>query len=246
MIDGVETPRRRDETGDRRRLLDGEVCGVDAPVRLRRRLDAVRAVPQIDGVEVTGQDLILRKRLLELDGEERFADLLLDGAGRHDVFPGAVRLIHVVARVDLFDELLCDRRTALHGLVLHQIGPGGAQDPDGIDPRMLVEAVVLDGEHGVAEMFGHLIERDDRAVDRAVDRRQQRAVAVVHERRLDRRIRLREHDLGVRVHQPAAGGKDEDDGHREEHPPEPSEEALLRLPLLSASVLRGMRATRSR
>ena len=246
MVDRIEAPRRRDEAGERRRLLDAQVGGVDAPVRLRRRLHAVRSVPQIDGVEVAGQDLVLRQRLLELDREERLADLLLDRARRHHVLPGPVRLLDVAARVHLLDELLRDRGTALDGLVLHQVGPRGAEDADGIDPGMLVEAVVLDGDDGVAEMLGHLIERDDRPVDRAVDRGEQGTVAVVHERRLDRRQRPGQLDLGVGVHQRTRDGQHDHDGHRDEHPPETPEEAFLRLPPLTAGVPRGVGATPGR
>ena len=246
VVDRIEPARRRDEAGERRGLLHAEVGGVDAPVRLRRRLHAVRAVPQIDGVEVARQDLVLRQRLLELDRQQRLADLLLDRARGHDVLRRAVRLLDVAAGVDLLDELLGDRRAALHGLVLDQVGPRGAEDADRVDARMLVEAVVLDGDHGVAERLGHLIERDDRPVDRAVDRREQRAVAVVHERRLDRRQRLGQLDLRVRVDQPPADRQDDDDGHRDEDPPEPPEEALLRLPRLAAGVLRGVGTTPGR
>ncbi len=246
MIDGIEQARRRDEARERRRLLDVQVGGVDAPVRLRGRLHAVRAVPQIDGVEVPGQDLILRERLLELDREERLADLLLDGAGRHHVFLGAVRLLDVAARVHLFDELLGDGGSALDGLVLHQVDPGGAEDADRVDARVLVEAVVLDGDHRVAEGLGHLIERNDRPIDRAVDRREEGAVAVVHVRRLDRRQRLGQHDLGVRVDERPAGRQDDQDGHGEEHPPESPEEPLLRVSLLAAGVPRSVRTTPGR
>ena len=181
-----------------------------------------------------------------LIAKQRLADLLLDRARGHDVLRRAVRLLHVAPGVDLLDELLGDRRAALHGVVLDQVGPRGPEDADRVDAGVVVEAVILDGEHGVAERLGHLVERDDRPVHRAVDRGEQRAVAVVHERRLDRRQRLGQLDLGVRVDQSPADRQDDHDGQRDEDPPEPPEEAFLRLPRRPAGVLRGVGTTPGR
>ncbi len=44
------------------------------------RLDAIGAPPEVDGVEVALEDLVLVLRALELDGQHGLADLADDGA----------------------------------------------------------------------------------------------------------------------------------------------------------------------
>ena len=53
---------------------------VPAEVDARRRLDPVGALAEVDGVQVLGEDLVLRPLALELVGERRLAQLLEDRA----------------------------------------------------------------------------------------------------------------------------------------------------------------------
>ena len=72
----------------------------------------------------------LRPGIAELDREARFLELALHGA--------------LVGDVEVADELLRDRRAALHDLTRLHVGPDGAGDPLRIDAAVLVEAPVLD------------------------------------------------------------------------------------------------------
>ncbi len=145
----VEVLRRVEDRGEHRALLDGQVLGVDAEVRLCRRLDAVGAAAEVDGVEVALEDLALGQLLLQLQGDERLLDLALERA-----LGGQVVDLHV---------LLCDRRRALRRAALG-VGEGGPQDALGIDAAVGPEGAVLGGDDRVTHMLGHLLERDRLAV----------------------------------------------------------------------------------
>ena len=105
--------------------LRGPVVEVDA----RGLLDAVGTVPEVDGVQVRGEDPVLRPPLLELPGERRLAELAAD------------RLL--VRQVGVLDELLGDRRAALHRAAVRDVGPDGAAHAAHVDAAVLVEALVL-------------------------------------------------------------------------------------------------------
>src|SRR5688572_33239489 len=67
------------KTGEQRRLRDGQRREVRFPeVRLRRGLDAIGLVAVVDLVEVELEDLLLRVRPRDLDGEDRLLDLARD------------------------------------------------------------------------------------------------------------------------------------------------------------------------
>ena len=107
-----------------------------------------------------------------------------------------------------------------------EVAPRGADRPLQVDPVVLVEARVLDGDHRVPEVRRHLPQRDDRTVDRAVERREF-PVAIRDERRLDRRERLREVDAHVGDRgdgEPEEPGRE---GGQHEGPPVATEEPLL-------------------
>ena len=78
-------------------------------VRAARSI-AVRAVPEVDRVQVRGEDLVLRPLLLELPRERRLLQLARDRA-----------LSTPVSCV--LDELLRDRRAALHRRLVLDVGP---------------------------------------------------------------------------------------------------------------------------
>jgi hypothetical protein len=94
--------------------------------------DPVRAVPEVDRVQVRGQDpvLVVAVPLFELPRERRLLELARDRA--------------VVRHVGVLDELLRDRRAALDdGLVL-DVCEQRAADRVQVDAVVLVEALVLD------------------------------------------------------------------------------------------------------
>ena len=136
--------RVRDGVPQARVLRDArEQSGLGRPHCLRRvvevdargLLDAVRAVPEVDGVEIGGEDLVLLPPLLELPGERRFEELAPD------------RLL--ARQVRVLDELLRDRRAALHDAAMRDVGPERPRHAAHVDAAVLVEALVLGGDDRV-------------------------------------------------------------------------------------------------
>ena len=238
LLLGVVVRGALDHRREERRLVHGELGRVLLEERLRRGLDAVRAPTEVDGVEVLGQDLVLGELALDLDRQQALANLLPERPWRDDVgLDAGLGILLVLARVDVLHELLRDRRTALHDLLLDQVGPRRAEDADDVHARMLVEALVLDRDHGVLQLFGHLRERDDRPVDRRVQRRDLVTTAVVDVGGLERRRRLRQLELRVDVGQRQEQPDDADEGNDDEHPPPASDPTLEPFPPLGRCVL---------
>ena len=94
--------------------------GVDVEIGLAGGLHPVRAVPEVDGVEVALEDLFLGQLLVDLVGQEELLEL-----------PGE-RLLGV--QVEDLDVLLGDRRAALQGAAAgdHPGGAGHAADRDAL------------------------------------------------------------------------------------------------------------------
>ncbi len=162
------------DTGEQRRLGQGDVrrVGAVSEVHLAGLLDAVGAVAEVDGVQVRGQDLVLRPLLFEPPGECRLLQLASDGRG---------------AAVDrVLDELLRDRRATLHRPA-QEVVPGRAQDRASIDSVVLVEALVLDRDDRLPEQGRDLARReDDSRLRAAEDREHGLAVGCI-----DVRVRLK-------------------------------------------------------
>ena len=66
---------RLDEAGEERGLRRGEVLGLFVEVSAGGSPQTVRAVPEIDAVQIHREDLILRKALLESDREDHLVNL---------------------------------------------------------------------------------------------------------------------------------------------------------------------------
>jgi hypothetical protein len=238
LLDRIVVRRALDQAGQQRGLERRELGGVLAEERLRRGLDAVRAAAEVDGVQVLGQDLVLGELALDLDREQALAHLLPERPRRDRIgLHTGLGIFGVLARVHVLDKLLGERRAALHNLAGDEVGPRGAEDPGDVDPGMLVEPLVLDGDDRVAELRRHLRQRDDRAVDRRVQRRDLMAVAIVDVGRLQRRRRLGQLELRVDVEQRQQQSDGGDQGHDDEHPPPAAEPGVESLPLLGGGVL---------
>jgi len=147
--DRVVAARALDDAGQHRRLGRIERLGaghhraldllatagvVPPEVGARGALDAVRAVAVVDRVEVLGEDLVLGPLAREVVGQRRLAELLEDGAL-------GLRLHRVL------DELLGDRRAALRRALLDHVLEERAPHRLEVDAGVLVEALVLDGDH---------------------------------------------------------------------------------------------------
>ena len=112
---------------------------VPAEVDARGGLDAVGALAEVHGVQVLGEDLLLGPLALELVGERRLLQLLEERA--------------VLLRDQrVLDELLGDRRGALRGALAAHVLPQRARDALVVDALVLVEALVLDRDHGVLDV----------------------------------------------------------------------------------------------
>ena len=146
--DRVVGAGRRDHAGQQRRLVRRQPGGavVAAPlvapgvvrleVRARGRLDAVRAVAEVDRVQVVAEDLLLRPLAREVVGEGGLAELL----EHRPLVLGGERVL---------DELLGDRRAALDDLLLDDVLVEGARDAAQVDAVVGVEAAVLDRDDRV-------------------------------------------------------------------------------------------------
>ena len=127
-----------------------------------RRAAADRSVGH--RVQVVVQHPGLRVLLLQLGGELRLPDLAREVALR-------------VLDVEGAHELLGDRRASLHGLAGLEVLDAGADDRVQVNAAVLVEALVLDGDGGAAQVHrdvapGHHAAqhvRLDEAEPRAVD-----------------------------------------------------------------------------
>ena len=121
------------------------VLEVDA----RCLLDAVGAVPEVDRVQIGGEDPVLRPALLELPRERGLLQLPLHRPARVDV-----RVLH---------ELLRDRRAALDDRAVPQVLPDRAHDASHVDAAVLEEPPVLDRDDRLLHQVGDLVRLDDDA-----------------------------------------------------------------------------------
>ena len=136
MTHGVVQRRIGGEAGEERCLGQRQLARALAEVRPCGLLDPIGAVSEVDRVEVREQDPILRPALLELPRKRRLADLARDRP--------------LVADVGVLDELLRDRGAALDDRLRADVGPERPEDAAAVDPVVLVEAPVLDGDDRLA------------------------------------------------------------------------------------------------
>ena len=114
--------------------------------------DAVRAITEINGIEVLGEYSLLRPFALEVVGQRGLAQLLEHRA----VSLCGERVLH---------ELLGDRGTTLNRLTAADVLPQRAGDTRVVDALVLVETAVLDGDHGVLEVRRDVALVDEDAIE---------------------------------------------------------------------------------
>ena len=148
----------RRQPGQQRRLVQLELVRVLVEVHARGHLDAVRPVPEVDRVQVRGEDPVLRPALLELPGERGLLELAADRA--------------LLLRVLVLDELLRDGRAALHDRLRADVGPDRAGHAPDVDALVLPEAPVLHGDDRLLHDGRDLLRIDDDAALRAPQHRQ--------------------------------------------------------------------------
>ena len=150
----IEHGRRLRQPSEERGLRERELRKIGlSEIGQRRGFDAVGLVPVVDLVEVELEDLLLRVRPRDLDGEDGLADLALEA--------------DLAADDPLLHELLRDgRRAALAGVAARQVGVDGADDAADVDTGIAPERLVLGRDGRVDEDLGHvLVPRDLAALD---------------------------------------------------------------------------------
>ena len=103
---------------------------------------AAVALAEVDLVQVRLEDLRLGVPPLHQRGQPRLAGFAEERAARADQ--------------PVLHELLGDGGAALHDAARAQVGPRRAQQPAGVEPAVLEEAVVLGGQHRVDQHQRHL------------------------------------------------------------------------------------------
>ena len=105
--------------------------------------DAVGLEAEVDFIEVEFEDLVLRHGLVDADGKDEF----LGFAGEGDF----------IAEQHVLGDLLRDGRGADGAAtlaVIHQVGPGGAGDGEGVDALMGPELLVFGGQECLLDHRG--------------------------------------------------------------------------------------------
>jgi hypothetical protein len=197
------------EPGQQRRLLGPEPLDRLVEVLAGGGLDPDRgaaAVGAVGGrVQVLLEDLVLARAALELLGEPRLLDLGLQVA------------VVELARVEVLDQLLGDRRAALDDLPLLHVLQRGADDRSQVDPVVLVEVGVLDRDRGLLDHVRDLLQRRRVPDHVGVDDPEAGAVG-----RVDGRVRslldglqlLQRRSVRGHAEDPAPGTQDGDCEHR--------------------------------
>ena len=142
LVGRVVEARIVDHAGQEGGLRHGEVLGVGLEVGLAGGLQPVRAVPEVDRVQVAREDLVLAQLFVDLVRQEQLAELAGQGL--------------IGGEVEDLDVLLGDRRAALE---LSAAGdrPGGPEHAADRDPLVGPERAVLRGDDGLLHVLGHLV-----------------------------------------------------------------------------------------
>ena len=139
---GVVERRSADDAGEHRGLRQVEVLRLGVEVDPRRGGRAPGGVGEEDAVQVPLQDLVLGELALDLEREQRLADLAVER--------------RVVADQAELHELLRDGGGALDRTVRFEVDGRGADDTLRIDARFVVEVAVLDRDHRLRQDLAHL------------------------------------------------------------------------------------------
>ena len=165
MDGGVVETGAVHHAGQQGSLWEGEVLGSGAEEVAGRCLNAVGVPVEEHDVEVALQNLVLAVLLLEFDGELHLPQLVPDS-----FLPAADDLIppvrgHEGLSDNIGDVLLCQRGCALPAATA-QVGRQRPENSLRVHTGVLVKAPVLDGDDGVFDIRGHLVQADFHTVFR--------------------------------------------------------------------------------
>ena len=167
-----------------RTLREREILHILPEIHMRRGLDAIAALTEIDLVHVHFQDLLLGVLVFDLKSQHHFEQLSFQ------------RLL--LREEGIARELLGDGRTALPcRIAARQIRKDCAQDAARIDAMMLIEAHILGRDECILQILRHLRDRHRDAVLFRMDGRDEPSLVII-----DARGRIRR-DVSCHVRQMA-------------------------------------------
>ena len=143
--DGIVARGILRDAGDDRGLGEGQIADGFAEIAQRSGLYAEGIVPEVDGVQVIQQNIILAHGLLELHGKILFLDFTADGFHARLAGPPGENIV--------LDQLLGDRGSTLGEVSAGDGVPGRAEDTLNIDAAVRVETLVLDGDKRVLHIL---------------------------------------------------------------------------------------------
>ena len=155
-----------DDARQQRALGDRQLRGGLVEVHSRRRLDAVGAVAEVDGVQIGLQNLPLVHHLLQLERQHHLLRLPRQGFR--------------AGQVGQLDELLGDGGRALGKAHRPQVLPKCPEDPVQVHAVVTVEAQVLRGDEGLLHLLRHRLQRHPLAPGLPRQRAHRVTVAVEH------------------------------------------------------------------
>ncbi len=223
MDERIEVVGRPDQAGQQGASRDREILGVDPEVRPRGGLDAIRTLAEVHGVQVLGQDLVLRQAILQLPRQDGLVDLPPEGL--------------VVPNVELLHQLLGDRGPSLDDLSGRDVGVRGTNDRSQVEPVVIEEPLVLHRDGRIADRLRHLGAGEHHAIFAGVELGDQAAVGREEERRLGERDRS--FAIVGQPRQRATGGADDREHDDDEgESPAPPHRASVPLALGRAGSIR--------
>ena len=204
-IAGIEEGGIVEHGGEHRGLPQVEILGIDVEVCLGRRLDAIGAAPEVDGVEVAGEDVLLGHLAAHLVGQDEFLELALHGA--------------FLGQVEHLDVLLGDRRSALD-IATPEHAERSSRHTFHRDPGVAPEGAILGRDDCVPEVLGHLVVGDRLTILHRETTDLRCRVVGVDERRVRREPLVGVGQLGAMVeHRPGRDdGHDHDENEDEQSP----------------------------
>jgi len=227
---GIVAGGRLRKRGESRGFGEVQIADGLPKVPLRCRFDAVRAVAEIDLIEVELENFLLVVLRLDLARDFRFLDLADDGFFARDLLGEDIaRELHRYGRKPL--RIAVDRRAQDHA--------DGAMP---VDAGVLVEALVLGVDERILNDLRDLVDLHQRAAletklgyESPVDSVElRRLVRRVFGQALDRRALVATTDEGpCAVHRPGAE-RDEESERKQYHPDE------RRVPLMESEFVVGV------
>ena len=195
--------RRLRKPGQERSVAEVEISRGLREVRLGRGFDPVRAVAEVDDVQPRAKDSLLRPVAVELNGEARLPHFAGDGAFAGDI--------------EVADELLRQRGTALDDLSRGEVTPQRPRDAFVVHAAVPVETPVFYGDRRAPHPGADVDERDGLAVSLGGNRPERRPVGGVNERVLADADGAEDVEVAVRADEVDGGDSPRGDSPRPDH-----------------------------